>query len=100
LDISSPLPQQEPADAAVLLLLLSLQNTAACLLAAAVFSFLKFLTSYTEKRLHMNIDISKIWPGWTSTELFDHGTFGHVYKATYAETDTVAAVKVISYPHQ
>ena len=48
----------------------------------------------------MNIDISKIWPGWTSTELFDHGTLGHIYKATYAETDTVAVVKVISYPHQ
>jgi len=46
----------------------------------------------------MNIDISKIWPGWTVTERLGHGGFGHVYKATYAETDAVAAVKVISIP--
>ena len=46
----------------------------------------------------MNIDISKIWPGWTITERLGHGGFGHVYKATCSETDAVAAVKVISIP--
>ncbi|MBQ3178005.1 MAG: hypothetical protein IJB52_09310 [Clostridia bacterium] len=46
----------------------------------------------------MNINISKIWPSWTITERLGHGGFGHVYKATYAETDAVAAVKVISIP--
>ena len=44
------------------------------------------------------MDISKIWPGWTITERLGHGGFGHVYKATYAETDAVAAVKVITIP--
>ena len=42
------------------------------------------------------MDISKIWPGWTITERLGHGGFGHVYKATYAEADAVAAVKVIT----
>jgi len=46
----------------------------------------------------MNIDITKIWPGWVITERLGHGRFGHVYKATYAETDAVAAVKVITIP--
>ena len=46
----------------------------------------------------MNIDISKIWPGWTITNRLGHGGFGHVYKATCAETDAVAAVKVITIP--
>ena len=46
----------------------------------------------------MNTDITKIWPGWTITERLGHGGFGHVYKATYAETDAVAAVKVITIP--
>ena len=44
------------------------------------------------------MDISKIWPGWTITERLGHGGFGHVYKATCAETDAVAAVKVITIP--
>ena len=44
------------------------------------------------------MDITKIWPGWTITERLGHGGFGHVYKATYAETDAVAAVKVITIP--
>lgn len=46
------------------------------------------------------MDISKIWPGWTITERLGHDGFGHVYKATYVETDAVAVVKVISYLHQ
>ena len=46
----------------------------------------------------MNIDITKIWPGWTITERLGHGGFGHAYKATYSETDAVAAVKVITIP--
>ena len=44
------------------------------------------------------MDISKIWPGWIITDRLGHGGFGHVYKATCAETDTVAAVKVITIP--
>ena len=52
----------------------------------------------TEKRSSMNIDISKIWPGWTITERLGHGGFGHVYKVISAETDAVAAVKIISIP--
>ena len=43
----------------------------------------------------MNIDISKIWPGWTITERLGHGGFGHVYKAIRESTQAVAAVKVI-----
>ena len=46
----------------------------------------------------MNIAISKIWPGWTVTDRLGHGGFGQVYKATYAETDAVSTVKVISIP--
>lgn len=44
------------------------------------------------------MDITKIWPGWTVTDRLGHGGFGHVYKATYAETDAIAAVKVITIP--
>jgi len=43
----------------------------------------------------MNIDISKIWPGWTITERLGHGGFGHVYKAIRESTQAIAAVKVI-----
>ncbi len=43
----------------------------------------------------MNIDISKIWPGWIITERLGHGGFGHVYKAICESTQAVAAVKVI-----
>ncbi len=49
-------------------------------------------------RSDINIDITKIWPGWTITDRLGRGGFGHVYKATYAETDAVTAVKVISIP--
>lgn len=42
------------------------------------------------------MDISKIWPGWTIADCLSHGGFSHVSKATCAETDAVAAVKVIT----
>ena len=46
----------------------------------------------------MNINIAKIWPGWTITERLGHGGFGHVYKAVCESTQAVAAVKVIHLP--
>jgi len=48
----------------------------------------------------MNIDISKIWPGWTiAPDEIGSGGYGHVCKATCAETDVVSAVKVITIPY-
>jgi len=43
----------------------------------------------------MNIDISKIWPGWIITERLGHGGFGHVYKAVNESTEAVSAVKIV-----
>ena len=44
----------------------------------------------------MNIDISKIWPGWTiAPDEIGSGGYGHVYKAVNESTDAVSAVKIV-----
>ena len=44
----------------------------------------------------MNIDISKIWPGWTiAPDEIGSGGYGHVYKAVNESTEAVSAVKIV-----
>ena len=44
----------------------------------------------------MNIDISKIWPGWTiAPDEIGSGGYGHVYKVVNESTEAVSAVKIV-----
>jgi len=84
------------SEAAVYLFLPQHKYTVASLYGATVL--LIFFHLHKKRETIMNIDITKIWPGWTITERLGHGGFGHVYKATFAVTDSVASVKVITIP--